>query len=777
MRIIRKNTKKLFLYTSLFGLTLSALGVSLGAYFSSQTASAYSADAFVMEIDTTKVSESNTTFVVPTVGNGYNYTVDCDDAGPMAPTTNQSGDYRCIYDSPGLYTVVITGTFPQIRLGQYDSELEWDNPKSLTSVKQWGTQQWRSMERAFAYASNVNIAEHAGVPDLSGVTNMYGMFEMATSFNSDISHWNMSNITNIMNMFSGASSFNQPIGRWDTRNIIDMTQILAGASSFNQSLENWNIQNVNSMSGILNHTAMSTENYDLTLSSWSQQPVKPNLYFGAEGLVFCDSEAHVILSSEPNNWRMSGDVYCDAEPVITDRMQIDYMYTAGAPAHIYVHVKDFMPNATVKIGDQDVEVLSIHHSGSPGTAFEVTVEVNAPLDITQDTAVDITVTNPNGKSHTVENRFTFKVPPTRKVTSAIVSNETGKNIMTVDGVGFFVDQQDMYSTFYTAMNGYSLVTVNGQQLKACLEGTAYEEYGYDIPFLEENEILGFADTPPCYFLMSIEGAPIISETQFRIWLPNNFDTTSPGTVSINGSPIFVFDADNTPAPTEISQPLTPVTPEVTTVEAPLRTATLSVSESEEYQGCASIDADSTRLLAPDTVTTPSDTTLLGGVGFELDCQTVGGSAMVSLQLGAQYGDPATLSAYKDLTDDGTLTPVDVTFVNRDGATYVEFPLTDGLTDAPTGLIDEDGEANGRIVDPLYIGIQSDAVDAGQNGSNGAPIPIGTTPPSFPLPGAPNSGFNMQRYLEEVKTMSWVAPLTATLLTVGGIGLYILRRSR
>lgn len=91
MRIIRKNTKRLFLYSSVFGLLFSALGAGLGAHFFPQTAAAYSADAFVMEIDTTKVSPTNTTFVVPTDDEGgYNYTVDCDDSGPMAAVRNFS---------------------------------------------------------------------------------------------------------------------------------------------------------------------------------------------------------------------------------------------------------------------------------------------------------------------------------------------------------------------------------------------------------------------------------------------------------------------------------------------------------------------------------------------------------------------------------------------------------------------------------------------------------------------------------------------------------------
>ena len=37
---------------------------------------------------------------------------------------------------------------------------------------------------------------------------MKGMFSGATSFNADISRWNVSNVTNMEGMFNNASSFN-----------------------------------------------------------------------------------------------------------------------------------------------------------------------------------------------------------------------------------------------------------------------------------------------------------------------------------------------------------------------------------------------------------------------------------------------------------------------------------------------------------------------------------------------------------------------------------------
>jgi surface protein len=97
---------------------------------------------------------------------------------------------------------------------------------------------------------------------ITRVNNLTELFAAATSFNDNISSWDMSNVTNTDRMFQGASSFNQNIGFWNTSNFYDVSGMFDSASNFNRDIGNWNTSNVVNMSSMFNYA--SSFNQDLT---------------------------------------------------------------------------------------------------------------------------------------------------------------------------------------------------------------------------------------------------------------------------------------------------------------------------------------------------------------------------------------------------------------------------------------------------------------------------------------------------------------------------------
>ncbi len=217
-----------------------------------QAATNGAADDFVITIKTDNpgVSADNE-FTIPTIREGYNYNVDCNNDG-VNEVTAQTGDYTCVYPQAGTYTIRIkdnsgarTG-FPRIFFFEDVLGTSSDAGKLLT-IEQWGTGKWTSMNSAFRGCVNL-VGQATDTPDLSNVTDMSSMFNGASTFNQDIGDWNTANVTDMSDMFNGASTFNQDIGSWDTANVGNMRTMFHEASAFNQDISGWNTANVGNMS-------------------------------------------------------------------------------------------------------------------------------------------------------------------------------------------------------------------------------------------------------------------------------------------------------------------------------------------------------------------------------------------------------------------------------------------------------------------------------------------------------------------------------------------------
>ena len=81
--------------------------------------------------------------------------------------------------------------------------------------------------------------------DVSKMKEMSCLF-VDSSFNGDISRWNVSNVTDMRAMFKG-SYFNSDISRWNVSRVQYMQLMFNGCPFFNSDITGWNTSSVREM--------------------------------------------------------------------------------------------------------------------------------------------------------------------------------------------------------------------------------------------------------------------------------------------------------------------------------------------------------------------------------------------------------------------------------------------------------------------------------------------------------------------------------------------------
>ncbi len=187
------------------------------------------------------------------------YTISWGDGTVDAGVT---GDQTHAYDVPGNHTIRISKGITGINLGNHA-----DAPK-LRSIDQWGDAKWSTMYSAFRDASNMTLRA-ADAPDLSRVKYTQYMFLNASSFDGDLSAWDVSHVTNMVGMFWEASSFDGDLSAWDVSSVTDMFTMFYNARSFDGDLSAWDVSSVTGMASMF-HGASS---FDGDLSAWDVSSV------------------------------------------------------------------------------------------------------------------------------------------------------------------------------------------------------------------------------------------------------------------------------------------------------------------------------------------------------------------------------------------------------------------------------------------------------------------------------------------------------------------------
>ncbi|WP_432412021.1 BspA family leucine-rich repeat surface protein [Rasiella sp. SM2506] len=173
-------------------------------------------------------TSANDAINIPTTGAGYDYSVDW---GDNAMDSNLMGDGAHTYPMAGTYKVKIRGDFPRIFFnGGGDKD-------KITSVVQWGSNAWTSMENAFDGCSNIAISA-IDEPNLTGVTALSFMFQDAVnlSINNNIGSWDVSTITAMDGMFANVtlptSIYDALLVGWEAQTLQTNVSFDAGNSEY-----------------------------------------------------------------------------------------------------------------------------------------------------------------------------------------------------------------------------------------------------------------------------------------------------------------------------------------------------------------------------------------------------------------------------------------------------------------------------------------------------------------------------------------------------------------
>jgi surface protein len=103
------------------------------------------------------------------------------------------------------------------------------------------------------------------VTDMSGYDGGWKGFGDVSTFDGDISKWNIEKVTNMYAMFYSASAFNQDIGGWNTAQVTRMNSMFYYASAFNQDIGSWNTAEVTAMHGMFQYASA----FNQDISSWT----------------------------------------------------------------------------------------------------------------------------------------------------------------------------------------------------------------------------------------------------------------------------------------------------------------------------------------------------------------------------------------------------------------------------------------------------------------------------------------------------------------------------
>lgn len=121
----------------------------------------------------------------------------------------------------------------------------------IYDVTQWGTTPWTSFQNFLRVQGTVIPADVTATdtPNLSSCTAMHGMFQGCTSLvnaNNSMVNWITGNVANMNNLFTGTTSFNKNLSGWDITGLLTAVSIFQGGglntANYTDTIVGWAVQ-------------------------------------------------------------------------------------------------------------------------------------------------------------------------------------------------------------------------------------------------------------------------------------------------------------------------------------------------------------------------------------------------------------------------------------------------------------------------------------------------------------------------------------------------------
>jgi len=135
-------------------------------------------------------------------------------------------------------------------------------------VKQWGKNKFLELPETFARFRRVEIAPHAGVPDLSQATSLRNTFQHVKDFQGDVSLWDVSHVTDFSGLFHD-SGFHGDISKWNPKTATNMSMMFDHAERFDSDISRWDMRRVASMHNMFDNVGLSPTHVTAIIEGWA----------------------------------------------------------------------------------------------------------------------------------------------------------------------------------------------------------------------------------------------------------------------------------------------------------------------------------------------------------------------------------------------------------------------------------------------------------------------------------------------------------------------------